>query len=289
VYGYASASSGTTYGLYGQSDSSSGKGVYGYASATSGTTYGVYARNDSGNGSGVYGYSTKDSGNASGVRGWTESTSGMGVGGFANATSGYNYGVYGSTKSPDGRAVFGINIGGGYAGYFEGNVLVNGTVSKSAGSFKIDHPLDPANKYLYHSFVESPDMLNIYNGNITLDEAGTAWVELPEWFEALNGGAEHQSDFRYQLTCIGGYAPVYIAQKIKHNRFQIAGGTPGLEVSWQVTGIRHDPYAETHRIPVEEDKPADELGTYLFPELFGQPEELGVDYDLLQRQETGAR
>jgi hypothetical protein len=112
-------------------------------------------------------------------------------------------------------------------------------------------------------------------------------VELPEWFEALNGGAEHRSEYRYQLTCIGGYAPVYIAQKIEHNRFQIAGGTPGLEVSWQVTGIRHDPYAEAHRIPVEEDKPADELGTYRHPELYGQPEELGVDYMGLPPQETG--
>jgi hypothetical protein len=55
------------------------------------------------------------------------------------------------------------------------------------------------------------------------------------------------------------------------NRFQIAGGTPGLEISWQVTGIRHDPYAEAYRIPVEQVKPADEQGTYLHPELYGQP------------------
>jgi len=103
-------------------------------------------------------------------------------------------------------------------------------------------------------------------------------VELPAWFEALNGSAAYTSDYRYQLTCIGGYAPVYVAHKIEGNRFQIAGGTPGLEISWQVTGIRHDPYAETNRIPVEEDKPADEQGTYLHPELYGQPEELGLAY-----------
>src|SRR5262249_38122795 len=50
------------------------------------------------------------------------------------------------------------------AGFFSGNVQVSGTLSKSAGTFKIDHPLDPANKYLNHSLVESPEMLNVYAG-----------------------------------------------------------------------------------------------------------------------------
>ena len=130
-----------------------------------------------------------------------------------------------------------------------GNMLIYGTLSKSAGSFKIDHPLDPANKYLQHSFVESPDMMNIYNGNVLLDDNGKATVSLPDWFEALN------RDFRYQLTCIGGFAPICVAQKISGDQFTIAGGSPGLEVSWQVTGIRKDAYAEAHRIPVETNKP----------------------------------
>jgi len=46
----------------------------------------------------------------------------------------------------------------GLAGYFSGNVQITGTISKGGGSFKIDHPLDPENKYLYHSFIESPDI-----------------------------------------------------------------------------------------------------------------------------------
>jgi len=139
-----------------------------------------------------------------------------------------------------------------------GNVTIVGTLSKGAGSFKIDHPLDPENKYLYHSFVESPDMMNIYNGNVILDERGEAVVLLPEWFEALN------QEFRYQLTCLHGFAPVYIDEEISGNRFKIAGGKPGIKVSWQVTGIRHDAYASAHRIPVEEAKPAEERGTLLY-------------------------
>ncbi len=123
--------------------------------------------------------------------------------------------------------------------------------------------------------------MNVYNGNIVLDTNGEAWVELPEWFEALN------RDCRYQLTPIGGPGPnLYIAQEVRDNRFQIAGGTPGLKVSWQVTGIRRDPYAEANRTVVEEDKPPQERGTYLHPQAYGQPETRGLAY--LEKQAHGA-
>jgi hypothetical protein len=120
-------------------------------------------------------------------------------------------------------------------------------------------------------------MKNIYDGVATLDAQGTAVVQLPDWFEALN------QDFRYQLTCIGGFAPVYIAQEIQGNRFTIAGGKPGMKVSWQVTGIRHDPWANAHRIPVEQDKPLQERGKYLHPKEYGQLESLGLGYEQRQR------
>jgi hypothetical protein len=157
-----------------------------------------------------------------------------------------------------------------WAGTFYGNVVVNGVVTKGGGGFKIDHPLDPANKYLSHSFVESPDMKNIYDGVALLDEHGEAVVELPVWFEALN------TEFRYQLTCLGGYAPVYIAEQVRDHRFKIAGGEPGMEVSWQLTGIRRDAWANAHRLGVEEDKPEEEQGFYLHPELYGASREQHV-------------
>ncbi len=159
-----------------------------------------------------------------------------------------------------------------YAGIFVGNVSISGNLAKSSGSFKIDHPLDPANKYLYHSFVESPDMKNIYDGVVTLDDNGSAVVVMPDWFDALN------QDFRYQLTAIGAPGPnLYIAQEISGNTFKIAGGTVGMKVSWQVTGTRHDAYAKAHRIPVEETKPAAERGTYIHPELYGKPANMSLD------------
>ena len=162
--------------------------------------------------------------------------------------------------------------GSGLAGSFTGDVSISGNLSKGGGSFKIDHPLDPANKYLYHSFVESPDMKNIYDGVTMLDASGEAVIRMPEWFGALN------RDFRYQLTCIGGFAPLYIAEELSNNQFKIAGGRAGLKVSWQVTGIRQDVWANAHRIPVEEGKNARERGFYIHPELYGAPPEKQIEW-----------
>jgi hypothetical protein len=49
-----------------------------------------------------------------------------------------------------------------------------------------------------------------------------------------------------------------------------------VKVSWQVTGIRQDAWANAHRIPVEELKSGKERGSYLHPELYGAGEEKGV-------------
>ncbi len=187
------------------------------------------------------------------------------------------YGVYAYSQNSIALCASTRAGSGNYAGYFFGNVHVTGTLTKASGSFKIDHPLDPANKYLQHSFVESPDMMNIYNGNVILNSNGEAVVELPAWFEALN------RDFRYQLTCIGGFAPVYIAEEISGNRFKIAGGSPGMKVSWQVTGIRQDAYAKAHPLQVEEEKTGDERGKYLHPKEWGMPEIMGIGYEENQK------
>jgi len=257
VYGWATTTTGTTFGVYGESDSSDGRGVYGTVPAVSGTTFGVYGSSDSTTAArGVYGLATSTAGQAIGVLGGT------------NGTTSSAYGVYGI--APAGSAA--------YAAYFQGGVAVIGNLSKSSGSFQIDHPLDPENKYLFHSFVESPDMMNVYNGNVTLDAEGTAWVELPDWFEALN------RDFRYQLTPLGDWSACWIAHEVEGNRFEIQGG-PHARISWQVTGIRKDPWAERHRIEVEVEKPANERGTYLHAREWGVAPERGLDWEM--RAEVG--
>jgi hypothetical protein len=156
------------------------------------------------------------------------------------------------------------------AAEFGGDVSVIGNLSKSGGSFQIDHPLDPANKYLYHSFVESPDMKNVYDGTIVTDGGGRATVALPNWFEALN------SDYRYQLTVIGQFAHAIVASEVNNNTFAIRTDKPNVKVSWQVTGIRQDAWAKAHRIPVEAEKDKADQGHYLHPELFDHAGEPGI-------------
>jgi hypothetical protein len=127
-----------------------------------------------------------------------------------------------------------------------GDVSVTGDVSGQSIGFRIENPLSAARGMLRHSVVYSPDMKTVYDGIATLDGQGNASVSLPEWFQALN------EDYRYQLTAVGGAAPqLHVASKIASNEFRIAGGLPGGEVSWQVTGIRRDAFAQRNRIKVE--------------------------------------
>jgi hypothetical protein len=294
---------GVGYGVSGKS--SSGNGVYGLSQSKDG--YGVVGENTSSVGYGVHGKSNGigvyGEGNfANGVYG--KSSSGNGVYGLSSS----GYGVYGDSQT--GAAVVGVSndhygvVGGSsnsaglygqsdndYAAILDGKVKITGNLEKAGGSFKIDHPLDPANKYLCHSFVESPDMKNVYDGVVVLDRKGKAEIDLPDWFGILN------KDFRYQLTAIGAPGPnLYIAEEISdtttnytsnknnNSRFKIAGGTSGMKVSWQVTGIRRDPWANAHRIEVEDDKPAKERGYYLHPDLYGQPEEKGISHLLFPKE-----
>jgi hypothetical protein len=155
-----------------------------------------------------------------------------------------------------------------------GDLVATGGITGAVKNFRIDHPLDPTGKYLIHSDVESPEMKNLYDGVVVLDDNGEATVQMPDYFEALN------QDFRYQLTAIRASGPnLYIAQEISGNQFRIGGGKPGAKVSWQVTGIRHDAWANANRTPVEVEKSGKEKGRYLHPKAFGAPNEMSTDYN----------
>jgi hypothetical protein len=220
-----------------------------------------------------------------GISGTTNTNPGVGV--FGSGVETNSMGVYGKNTRGvavwgeslgSGSAIFGRNSSTGLAGQFSGPVLiqgdltVNGMLVKQSGSFRIDHPLDPANKFLSHSFVESPDMKNIYDGNVTTDATGSAIVTLPAYFETLN------RDYRYQLTVLGQFAQAIVSRKIAGNSFEIRTDKPGIEVSWQVTGIRQDAYARVNPIVVEESKPTQDQGMYLFPAGFGAGEEKQIGY-----------
>jgi len=209
---------------------------------------------------GVYGYSAGGKPDESvGVVGVSDAQDGTGVRGVANSGSN-SVGVLGGSSS-------------GWAGYFVGNVNIIGSLNVAGSkNFRIDHPLDPADEYLYHAAIESDEVLNQYSGNVVLDASGHATVELPRWFEAIN------TDYRYQLTAIGAAAPgLYVAREIRGNRFEIAGGSPGLKVSWQITARRNDAYMRTHPFTAEREKPEELRGLYLDPVSHGQPDELGIE------------
>jgi hypothetical protein len=270
-------SSNTNTGIHGQSGS--GTGVFGSTNASG--SAGVHGMNTAG-GVGVLGQASA----AVGVLGVSDHTFGAGVAGHitsdgigATGQSANGLGVFGATNS--GIGVFAqseaggtalLSLVSGLAGHFVGDVIVTGVLSKGGGAFKIDHPLDPANKYLSHSFVESPDMLNIYTGNVITDDNGDAIVTLPDYFTTLN------RNFRYQLTVIGQFAQAIVADEIVNHRFTIKTDKPRVKVSWQVTGIRQDAWANKHRIKVEEEKPDAERGYFLHPELYDQPEERHVEW-----------
>jgi hypothetical protein len=137
-------------------------------------------------------------------------------------------------------------------------------------STTVNHPFDPANKYLLHSFVESSDMKNVYDEVVELDKNGKAEVQLPDWFGELN------KDFPYQLT-IGSPSPnIYVEGEITNNKFRKAGGKSKTKVSWQLTGIRKDPWADKNRIKVEQEKSSEERDYYVSPEVYNKPSDKSI-------------
>jgi hypothetical protein len=294
---------GGNYGVHGTTPSSTGYGVYGYGGAYGvyghGSVYGVFGAGDNngvyGNGTdygtlgvagssgwgnyGVYGSSSSmavyGSGGTYGVRGNGTSYGLYGTGPIAVYANGTNDGVFG--YSPTGNGVYG-STSSGYAGWFAGATHVNGTLSKTAGSFMIDHPQEPQRRYLIHSFVEGPERLNVYRGTIKLNARGRATVHLPRYFESAN------REPSYQLTAVGAAAPsLHIAKGVEGNRFVIAGGAPGQTVSWMVTAARDDAWAQRNPLRVEPLKARGDRGKYLNPEVFGKPRSAGINHVALRR------
>jgi trimeric autotransporter adhesin len=257
--------------------SASGAGVWGSSTGGGRGVVGISVDNtgvegDSTSGVGVWGSTGKDMRGAlvdtavEGVHGETAG-SGAGVVGLCTRPFTTNDGVLGICQPSAGNAIHGI--GGENAGLFEGRVVVQGEINATAisalsKSFRIDHPCDPTRKYLQHSSIESAEMLNIYSGNVRTDGDGNADIVLPDYFEALN------TDFRYHLTVIGQFARAIIASEIENNRFDIKTDKPHVKVSWQVTGVRQDPYAKANPLIVEREKPAAEQGLLLHPEVHRQ-------------------
>lgn len=178
-----------------------------------------------------------------------------------NSDGGTSYGFEISEDS--GSALY---IGGDKSVDLADDLDVAGTLSKGGGSFKIDHPLKPKTHYLFHSFVESPDMLNIYKGRGKTKNK-KAIIELPDYFEALN------KDFEYQLTPIRSLARLGVRKEVKNNKFEVMSDED-CEFSWQVMGVRKDRFAQVNPIITEVEK---KIKGYTHPELWEEDFEINED------------
>lgn len=245
-----------------------GAGVHGAASGGSGyNSWGVYGSN-----SNVYGY---------GVFGIATASQSRGVYGEGDISGVYGYGFEGVTalcRDYNGYGLYVDSYNSSDAALMYGNVYVGGSFTASSKSFLIDHPLDPANRYLEHACVESSEMKTLYDGVGVADDFGVLEVQLPDYFETLN------RDARYMLTAIGAPAPdLHVREEVKGGKFVIAGAAPRQKISWSVTGVRNDPFAKAHPIHVDREKSDAEKGRYLNPLEHGQPPERGVHYELRKR------
>jgi len=182
--------------------------------------------------------------------------------------SGQKIGVYGGAGGGSGPT---------WAGYFNGNVNVAGTLSKGGGGFLIDHVLDPENKVLRHNFVESPEHLCAYRGKAWLGDHGRATVELPDYFPALTD----EQNATVHLTPVGEEPSAVSYRWNDEYSALTVFGAPHAEVAYLVLAARDDPVIHQLDRPVEEDKGGEyERGRLLYPEAFGHPPERGVAFGM---------
>jgi len=224
---------------------------------------GVEGITNSISGVGVAGLST-DTSNGGSYAGYftAKGTASQGIHAVDTGLTGVNYGVVGETFSPN----------SGFGLFSLGRTGATGTKS-----FRIDHPSDPTNKYLFHYSAEGPEPQNIYNGTVKTDAKGMAWVQLPDYYKDIN------KEPRYQLTVVDdtagpGFVQVKVARKIQGNRFMIMTSAPNIEVCWEVKAVRNDLWMRQNGAPVEVEKEGIEKGTYQHPELYKQPREKAWSY-----------
>jgi len=126
---------------------------------------------------------------------------------------------------------------------FANDVTVNGTLSKTSGSFKIDHPLPSMTDthHLVHSFIEGPRADLIYSDTIQLTN-GAAIVNIDEYatmtegtFEALCASVRcftsNEDTWDAVKGSVTGNILTIECQNVSSNAF----------VSWMVIGERKDP------------------------------------------------
>jgi len=174
---------------------------------------------------------------------------------FAKNTWGRMAGIYGRNENSgnaNGRLCFYTSNSGSFLerltiqangnSTFSNNLTVNGSLSKTSGSFKIDHPL-PSKKEthnLVHSFVEAPQADNIYRGKINLVN-GTATINIDTNSEMSDGTFVL---LNREIQCFTSNETGWTAVKgsVSGNTLTITAqdNTCDDTISWMVIGERQD-------------------------------------------------
>lgn len=265
---------------------SSATAVIAYNTGTTAANFGVYSEILSTASAAIIGFDGIQS-----VYGSTLVANGTGVYGDGNAGNN-SVGVWGETynSGTNSVGVFGRAITGGanrYGGFFTNDLGSTGTKP-----FMIDHPQDPENKYLKHFSMESPEILNMYRGNVMLDANGEGTITMPGYFTSVNN-----TNYSYHLTPVGANAQVWVAEEINSGVFKIKSTVPNIKVSWMVMTERNDPYLQQYpeERQVEIEKEDNAKGKYLVPELYGKTQKDAIYHtekherkEKIQQQETKA-
>ena len=145
----------------------------------------------------------------------------------------YDSGYTTLTLSPSAATTFDIS---GYSG-----LVINGSLSKSSGSFRISHPLESKKSThdLVHSFIEGPQADNIYRGKVTLDN-GLATINL-DIESNMSEGTFILLNREVQCFTTNETGWTAVKGRVTNNILQINSETTcSDEISWMVIGERHD-------------------------------------------------
>ena len=154
---------------------------------------------------------------------------------IGHATAAQNQNVHAGISNYNGTYRFRVTTSG---------CQVNGSLSKSSGSFRIDHPLAglSTTRDLVHSFIEGPQADLIYRGVVDLVD-GTATVNIDTAGRMTEGTFEVLCT---NVSCFTSNETDWTAVKgsVSGNILTITAqdNTSTATVSWMVVGERKDPH-----------------------------------------------
>ena len=71
-----------------------------------------------------------------------------------------------------------------------------------------------------------------------------------------------------------------MSDEVRNNQFKIKTDKPNVKVSWQVTGIRKDKFADANRVIPEVEKEPENKGRFLHAKEWKQPINKEINYEI---------